>query len=373
MTRSPKFVLFSGHNDRAVIALARFFTYSDLRWAIIAAGSKDAIHRTRYRDRVVFNRLDKVVDFELFTAIASAIEEPIVICPTTEFINQFLLDHRDEIERLSNNLTCGRMAMDIALPSPAIYKQLTEKYSSQQLVKQLVNLDSPQELAWPPQTPPCVLKPRKNVAGASVLYPKLCFDESALRDALQELDPASAAEQWFAQTLISGQSYYLCGYLARSGERAWYWQENLLQQLGGKSIVLARTCADPGLDADTLFDRLNSLGYHGPLMMEVIRDHADKLHYIEINPRFWGPLQLALSACPRLLVLFAEDHGAEVPHHAEAVPGVYWYAWAYGATLGPLFRYPAAAQLGGQETEASLLLDHDVYGSEDSQALHGHH
>ncbi|KAA6184676.1 hypothetical protein F2Q65_11260 [Thiohalocapsa marina] len=174
-------------------------------------------------------------------------------------------------------------------------------------------------------------------------------------------------QEWFAQTWVEGQSHYLCGYLARDGQRAYFWQDNLLQQPGGKSMVLARSGANPGVDVDRLFVGLHALGFHGPFMMELISDAHGALHYIEINPRFWGPLQLVLTACPRLLILFARDHGATL---AEPPPpptaGPHWYAWAQGARQGDCRHYPGAQGLPAEK----LLLQHDVYAAADTQALH---
>jgi len=369
---SPTFVLFSGYNDRAVVALSRFFVQTNLSWAIVASGANDVIHRTLYRDRVVFSRLNKRVDLDLFAAISNAVGGPLVLCPTTEFMNKFLLDHRDAVVGLRTSVEGRQGAIDAGLPSSKIYARLTGKFTSQVLVEQLVGLKSPPLLPWPPKTAPCVLKPHDNVAGSCVFYPRLCLTGTALQEALQTLDPILGPKQWFAQAYVVGQSYYLCGYLTRQGERSWYWQENLLQQPGGKSILLARSCETPGLDADALFDGLASLGYHGPLMMEVIRDGDGVLHYIEINPRFWGPLQLALNLCPQVLVLFVRDYGAEVPDVPAPAPSPtpHWYSWAQGAAVGNCHRYPAAVGFGPLTENAPILIEHDIYAAEDTRALH---
>ena len=357
------FLLFSGHNDRAVVALCRFFTLAKVDWWIVASGAHDPICRTHYRSQIIFSRLDKSVDVGLFSAIANAVEGRVVVCPTTEYINQFLLDHSAELDAVTGSV------IDPGLPDRSVYACLTSKFFSQALIRELIGLDAPSALPWPPEQVPCVLKPRENVMRSEVLYPKLCMTENDLRIALRELDPHRAQEEWFAQKYVTGQSYYLCAYLTRQGEYAWFWQENLMQQAGGKSIVLARTCDNPGIDAARLFAGLIARGYRGPFMMEVIRDTAGALHYIEINPRFWGPLQLALNACPEILVLFLRDHGVAMtePMPQPAVPA--WYAWAYGALAGNCRIYPAAAA-DLVEDAARLLIAHDVYAAEDTLALH---
>lgn len=355
----PRFLLFSGHNDRAVVTLCRYFRERALPYALVAAGRDDAIHRTDHAGQVLFNRLDRVIDLPFLQGLAGG--EPTVYVPTTEFINHFVLAHRSELQ------AAGWL---IGLPAAAVYAQLTGKLASQAVVQGLTGLRPPAAQALEQARPPCVLKPRENLQAARVLYPQLCLTPEALTQALAGIEPA----QWFAQDYIDGQSHYLCGYLACDGQRAWYWQDNLLQQPGGKSILLARTGANPGLDADALFDGLARLGYHGPFMMELIRDAAGRLHYIEINPRFWGPLQLALDACPRVLDLFAADHGVPLPPRDGALPATgQLYAWAHGAAQAGCRHYPALQQQASEASLPALLARHDIYARPDTQALHGQH
>jgi len=354
---APAFLLFSGHNDRAVITLCRFFERTGLPFVIVAAGRHDAIHRTAYRDRVILDRLDAVVSVELLRQIADSAALPLVYCPTTEFINDFVLQHR---------AAWAGSRLHIGLPDKAIYDTLTGKLASQAALAGVAGLRMPAAMPMDALQPPCVLKPKANVLHAKVLYPLLCRTRLEIDSPLAGID----ADAYFAQEYVVGQSYYLCAYLAKNGERASYWQENLLQQPGGKSIVLARACANPGLDEDGLLTHIAGLGYHGPLMVEVI--HSERgFHYIEINPRFWGPLQLALDHCPRLLALFAEEHGG-VPRVAvqRDASRAGHYAWAFGARHSNLKTYPRAEGLPKIER---LLRDHDVYAGADTARLHDCH
>ena len=359
---TPTFVLMSGHNDRAVVTLCRWLRVAGLPFAIVAAGRDDAIHRTDYAGAVIFNRLDKAVTVEWLAAIADAVGGTAVHCPTTEFVNDFVLAHRDAVE------AAGWI---VGLPERAVYERLTSKLASQSLVAQLTGVEPPRPQALDALRAPCVLKPRVNVQGGRVLYPQLCLDEATLaaaRAGLREGD-------WFAQDYVDGQSRYLCGYLAADGRRAWFWQDNLLQQPGGKSIVLARTVDTPAFDADRFFDGLHAIGYRGPLMMEVLVDARGQAHYIEINPRFWGPLQLAYAACPEILRLFALDQGATPRAWPSAPAGSrpHYYAWAHGARTSACRRYPAAALEGDAAQLDRLLERHDIYAAPDTAALHGTH
>ncbi len=205
-------------------------------------------------------------------------------------------------------------------------------------------------------------------------YPVLCFDPQEVERMRGSLDPRT----WLAQAYVVGQSHYLCGYLSSQGRFAFYWQTNLIQQPGGKSIVLAKTGQNPGLDEGKFFSSLAKKGYRGPLMMEIIQTSDRSLFFIEINPRFWGPLQLGVDACPGMIDLYLEDAGlhTDLPPapsmYATPTDRIVWYAWKKGAQAPSCHLYPAAREISGQELPA-LLTAHDVYNRDDSRRLHGVH
>ena len=354
-----RFLIFSGHNDRVVVALCRFFFQVRLPFCLVSNGHDDLIHATIWRDHVIFNRRDKGLDVALLQQLANGQPDTLVYCPTTEFINDFLLAHRDALQG------CG---LEIGLPERAVYEELTSKSQSQAVLTSLcpaLRLPAAQDILTPHA--PCVLKPLQNVTGGRVLYPLLCRTSTELADALRGLDRST----YFAQHFIMGQSHYLCAYLARDGRVASFWQTNLMQQPGGKSIVLAQPGANPGIDEAALFAGLHARGYHGPFMMEVIASDMG-LYYIEVNPRFWGPLQLALDVCPAILGLFAQDHGFDVTLPAARQADHAYYAWAFGAATPGCVLHPAAHSLNPHQIE-QLLYTHDVYAREDTQALHARH
>lgn len=359
----PTFILFTGHNDRAVIALARFFERHGLRWHAIASGPEDAIHRTAHAHRVLCNRVSRDVDVAWLAALALQLRrdgEVPAYCPTTEFINALMLSHRQTLEHAG---------WQLGLPDAALYDTLTSKAKSPDVIERLCGVPPPPALDWDAADAPCVAKPRRNLRDGQGQYPILCLTPAEWAAARTRLEP----DEWFVQRYVDAQSYYLCAYVGRSGapdERAWYWQENLMQQPKGKSIVLARTCGNPGLDAERLLDGLAALGYHGPLMIEVMRAADGALHYIETNPRFWGPLQLALDACPALLAQFAKDHGATLPSLPPAPPGPHYYAWAHGAAQTGNRHFAALDDLPAARNPSEWLRRYDLYDAADTAALH---
>lgn len=357
------FLIFTGHNDRAVVALCRALSQREIPFKLVASSDSDPILRTRWADEVVLIRNDHQVNMSLFEQahLAAGSDLELVYCPTTEFINSFVLGNREAL---------SAMRVHVLLPSSDLYFQMTNKSQSVFLAESLCGLTTPRYLSWEQVTAPCVFKPNRNVLDGKVHYPILCFSQDEAVKEKERLNPDS----WFVQEYVTGQSRYLCGYLSRNGEYCSYWQTNLVQQPGGKSIVLARTGANPGLDENLFFKELSRLGYSGPVMMELIEDAGGRLHFIEINPRFWGPLQLAADACPGLFDLYARDSGFydfKSQDFSKNQPGSFWYAWQYGYESQPGCRfYPAADGLDEQELR-DLFEKHDVYGREDTIRLHG--
>lgn len=345
------FFLFSGHNDRAVLALCRFFSLRKLPFCIIASSKSDFIFQTCWAKKVILIRKNKTVDIDLFKTIRQYSHniEQLIYCPTTEFINNFLLDNREDIENLG---------FKISLPLRDIYQNLSNKKSSSDIISKLCDIKLPPAITWGEIATPCVFKPKENINAGSIHYPVLCFNDADVKNQYATLAP----EEWFVQKYIQGQSHYLCGYLSSSGEYTFYWQTNCMQQPNGKSIVLAKTGKNPGFDESLFFNNLFKHKYHGPLMMEIIEDSSGQIFYIEINPRFWGPLQLAVDAHPKILDLFAADAGF-LPNKKNLDPPskkVFWYAWAEGAQTPGCRIYPAIQNLQKSEVE-SLINQFDVF------------
>jgi len=354
--RKATFLIFTGHNDRAVVALCRFFSLHHISFVLVASADEPINATSNWLERIILKRSSKSVNLVLFQEVVAAYQthhtgdSELIYCPTTEFVNEFVLQHRSVIDG---------MGIKIPLPSQEVYARLTNKESSIAFTKSAVGISPPPLLDWSELRVPCVLKPKQNVSRGVVQYPQICLSKDALSTALENIK----TDEWFAQAFVEGQSYYLCAYLTQGGEFAYFWQVNLLQQPNGKSIVLARTCRNPGVDAEKLLHALYATGFRGPLMMEVIQEvGTNTFHFIEYNPRFWGPLQLALDACPDVLRLFVNDAGGfDLPAlPIELTTREHWYAWAAGAHIPNCKRYPALDNLS-QQALTDLLAQHDVF------------
>lgn len=112
---------------------------------------------------------------------------------------------------------------------------------------------------------------------------------------------------------------------------AWFAHERLrdVRPSGSGSSLRRSAALDPRLTepAERL---LRALAWHGPVMVEFRDDGRDAPYLIEINGRFWGSLQLAISAgvdFPRLWMDVV--HGAAVPPQGAYAEGV-TVRWLWG-------------------------------------------
>jgi hypothetical protein len=101
------FLIFSGHNDRAVVALCRALSARGLPFCLVASSLSDPILRTAWASSVVLVRADRSVSLRLFEQVRRAVVTDIdlVYCPTTEFINAFVLENREALRELGVRLT----------------------------------------------------------------------------------------------------------------------------------------------------------------------------------------------------------------------------------------------------------------------------
>ena len=124
-TRKKCIVIFSGFNQRAIIAFLRTLKKNNLDYAIIAKPENDDIFLTDYKCRVLAIR--KLVSLNLEDLIGSIKEvqrkhkaDEYIIAPTTEALNRFLLDNKERF----NNIGC-----EIPLVDKNLYELISNKYS----------------------------------------------------------------------------------------------------------------------------------------------------------------------------------------------------------------------------------------------------
>jgi len=299
-------LIFSGYNERAIVALCRELTAIGEPFSIIAAGGRDAIFRTTYRTHVDAIRTVTTLDHDDLDRCIRRVQlkhpaDRYVIAPSSEFLDQHVLTHRDWfLER----------RCEIPLVDAACYARVTNKWSFRTLCEQ-AGIAVPSLVD--PESGPCpvVAKPRVNItAHGRSLYPILIRSAAEWAAARAEIE---SFNDYYFEALIEGPSHYLLYYLPRDPSAPVFsWsQRNLLQQPGGKSMLLARSDT---LHTTTTSDRIVAMlrreAFHGLAMIELIRSGTEYVA-IELNPRLWGPMQLLRNAGSHLLRAFVEDavHG----------------------------------------------------------------
>ena len=250
------------------------------------------------RDRSVFMKRPRLaVNFQDLVAIGnSACEElsvsRVLLCPTSEYLQQALFSRPLQPLKI-DALPSGKLAyLDIS----SKHWLVTEgpRYGLR-VPEKLQPSDSNRCL-------PFVAKPVVNVVGTTTLRPFLVDSEATWRRF------RNSSNAYFAEEYLPGTSHYWCAYRSSDGTTETYFQQNILQQPNGGSITFARILTPKKIDAatakagDALESFVREIDYRGPIMAEIRRGVVT-----ELNPRFWGPLQLDATSGGRLLKAFFRD------------------------------------------------------------------
>lgn len=354
----------SGHNIRAVVALCRWAASRGVPVHLAARDADDPIWHTDHAARVFVQRASPALSLPELLGWVHGLRaqhdlDRLIIAPSTEFFNRFLLRHRAAIE------AAGAV---IPLVDEALYERISDKEAFAAMCR-AHGIAVPAEHPAMPEHLPFVAKPRRYLgADGQQLKPHLVLSPTD-RAAFQH---AHSPADFFYQEFVEGQSLYLLAHIARSGEVTATAQENLMQQPQGGSIVLARGHefhAEPA--AKPYLDMLVSAGFHGLVMIEVRRCvHSGRAVMIEANPRMWGPLQFMLDRNVDPFTPLLRDHGMSLPLREVQEPTLPYYFWSGGLAQQPcafhnfsaddfLARYPAIAAC-------------DLFLREDSRRLHRH-
>ena len=296
-------LVFSGFNPRAVVSFLRTMKVKKVDYVIVAKSKQDDIFLTEYRDKVLSVResealvLDDLLNNIEKVKKIKGVEE-LIIAPTTEALNRFMLENRNSFEKLG---------CIIPLVEKKIYELISDKYSFGELcfkneILLPKEIDLCKEIKFP-----IVAKPRKYLSNINneALYPIIIENYLMYEVFIKNY----RVEDFYYQEYIKGRSLYLLYYFHREGQVYKFSQENLVQQPDGKSILAAISSdfhdSEESRKYENMFKKLN---YHGFVMIE-IKQRGNKNYMIEANPRFWGPSQLFVDAGMNLFEAFLHDYG----------------------------------------------------------------
>jgi len=296
------FLLISGNNYRALIALCRRLTRRGIPFYVIARSATDQLYRTQYRKQIRATLDEVELSVAVLTNVIAAITrehtiDELIILPTAEHLNRFLLDNRPALE------APGRFV--IPLVDANIYRRISDKASFAALCRSR-NIPLPANVD-PTTTPfPLAAKPRSefSVIDGTALTPRLIYSA----EDWSSFTTQQHHEDYYFQEYIPGKSFYLLFYFYRDGTYKFATQQNGAQQPDGKSIVLAWTSAFQDIPTkDRFVDLFRDLGFHGALMIE-LKEYNGNIYIIEANPRLWGPSQLLLDSGANLIDGYIDEY-----------------------------------------------------------------
>lgn len=360
-------VIFSGYNQRAVIAFLRTLVNNNIdQYVIIASGDSDTIFQTIYKKKVVYTRKKKQLDIiEICTALDlirnKMVAATLFLIPSTEALNRFFL---------KNNQIFERYGCIIPLVNEELYIKISDKKSFWNICNNH-NITVPSEINIETEYQiPMVAKPKTYYAANGHTYsPILIQSQQDFEDFINTYEKNDFTFQEF----VNGESYYLLYYFAKNGKVFCLSQKNLAQQPGGKSIIAA-CCSNLHEDMnlrnqyETL---LHNLGFHGLIMIELRKNH-NQYYMIEANPRLWGPSQLFCDCGYNFFELLLNDYG-----FLNKVPSlnINWksvYLWSGGAKGNFENSDFCIWHIGGRDffnQHQKEFLKADIYNRIDSQDI----
>lgn len=293
-------VIFSGYNQRAIISFCRVAEEQNIPLIIIARSEDDSILKTEYEKYVKYIREKIELDLSYIKNILSKIKNEeifneYVILPSSEALNRFLLNNKEELEELD---------FIIPLVDKQIYNLISDKYSFSSLcISNQIKV--PEELSFNEEfNLPIVVKSKEYfTSDGKIISPQIIKQEIELSEFIN----SNNVDDFYIQDYIDGESYYLLYYFCKDGSYRSFSQKNILQQSKGKSIVAAIPSNIHEKEISNKFIELfKSINFTGLVMVEI--KYFNKEYYmIEANPRLWGPSQLFVDYGCKFFELFLKD------------------------------------------------------------------
>jgi len=363
---SKAFLIFSGYNQRAIIAFCRECKRLGVPFCIVAKSLEDTILLTSYKENVFAVRQEKAlmvkdVDDCIIQVKSKVKYQEFVVLPSSEFLNRFFLQNRTYYQR-----------QDITIPlvSEPLYAMISNKHSFGELC-QKYNLDIPCEIsisALPEY--PFVAKPRAYFSGGNLRTPppSLIYTEKDWQEFLE----TENFDDFYFQEFLTGKSIYLLYFISLYNRSVCFSQENLVQQAKGKSIILARSAkAHEEKIADEYETMLKKEGFEGLIMIE-LKYKDGRYCMIEANPRLWGPSQLFVDAGVPIFEEFIRNQGFNITSDSSEIKES-MYFWNGGIVEDERNGYSIAFHDFSSESlviQMDLLLENEIYLRDDTKFIY---
>ncbi len=359
------FVIFSGFNQRAVVAFLRVLKKNAIPFGIVAKSKDDSILLSRYAHDVLYIRKSLLIEPNDIKEALHEVKKKtrateLLVAPTTELLNRFFLENR----QLLSNANCI-----IPLVNASLYKQISDKISFSRLCQEK-GIKTPQEYESLKNAGfPFVAKPKyyNSKSSGKSLAPVIIKNKEEEDSFLHQF----CVDEFYFQEFIEGSSKYLLYYFHSDGSIYKFSQENMVQQPGGKSMIAAIS-SDFHLHKDAVkYENLFlDIGFRGFVMIEIKGD----AYMIEANPRFWGPAQLLLDAKSNIFEAFLHDYGflKEKPLCKTFVASEVLYFW-HGGLMETILNGETPDFHNFTETwfieKFPIFLSADIYRREDTYSI----
>ena len=311
-------IIFSGYNQRAVIAFCRRAYLYNISIAIVAKSNNDPILKSDYAKNVIFTRENPNLTISLFAEISQIVDfKQKIILPSTEALNRYVIKNECELKKYN---------YQVPLVNETLYTQISDKSLFVNVCK-LNNINVPEEYPYEEILyKKCVAKPKLyNSNNSSNLRQYLLSHKNQWDNFLDDENP----NDFFFQEYINGKSFYLLYYISRTNQDVIFSQENLLQQGNGGSIILAKSSNihnnQIAINYLSLFKKLKFFG----LVMVEVKQFNNQFYMIEANPRLWGPSQLFLDSGVPIFEQFLIECGFQLDFQEKPFKSSYYF-WSGG-------------------------------------------
>jgi predicted ATP-grasp superfamily ATP-dependent carboligase len=227
----------------------------------------------------------------------SADRDALVILPATEASTMALLEYRDllgSVRIASSDLARFRLATDKAAVL-SLASQLGIDVPAQSAIDRVEEVDT-----VPTERYPLVVKPARSVvtgtAGRRKVGVRYARDAKELAEIIRQLGPE--AGPFLLQTRIGGPGVGVFLLRWNGSIVATFAHQRIREKppSGGVSVC-CESIAPPAELVRQSTRLLEALDWEGVAMVEYKQDRRTGRHYLmEINPRFWGSLQLAIDS-----------------------------------------------------------------------------
>lgn len=281
-------VLILIENARAVIAELRSLSKMEDLEIHIAVNKKVFSNKIRFLSYIQSDKYYEYGDIKNSISFLNEIVKrigPFILLPNGEEVLREIVKHKYSL------IASG---IKLSLPDESTYKLLSDKFTfAETCVKFGIPVPETIENPTGKYINQIVVKPKVLEDSLRVLkVPLLIENENSFQNFINlKLD----LDKHFIQKLIIGPSYYYCASYEKGKKKAWFAQKNLHQQPGGKSIIKAIPFNLPNGYIEKIDAMMSKYCWDGIMMFE-LKEHLEtkQLFAIECNPRFWGPLQLAV-------------------------------------------------------------------------------